>query len=51
VTTGKSVLRRAQAQEDVADAITYYLEQDALDVAKGFITALEKAIEHINASN
>ena len=47
MTTGKSVLRRAQAQEDVADAITYYLEQDALDAAEGFITALEKAIGHI----
>jgi len=48
VTTGKPVLRRAQAQEDVADAIAYYLEQGAPDAADGFITALEKAIRHIS---
>ena len=47
MTTGKPVLRRAQAQEDVADAIVYYLEQDAPDAAVGFIKALEKAIGHI----
>jgi len=45
--TGKPVLRRAQAQEDIADAIAYYLEQDAPHAAEGFITALEKAIGHI----
>ena len=47
MTTGKPVLRRAQAQEDVASAIAYYLEQDALDAAEGFIAALEKAIGYI----
>jgi len=47
VTTCKPVLRRIQAQEDIADAIAYYLEQDAPEAAKGFITALEKAIEYI----
>ncbi len=47
MTTGKPVLRRAQAQEDVADALAYYLEQGALDAAEGFVKALEKAIGHI----
>ena len=47
MTTGKPVLRRAQAQEDVADAIVYYLEQDAPDAAVGFIKALEKAIKKV----
>ncbi len=45
--TDKPVVRRAQVQEDVADAIAYYLEQDAPDAAEAFITALEKAIGHI----
>lgn len=44
---GKPVVRRAQAQEDVADAIEYYLEQGAPDAAEGFITALEKTIGRI----
>jgi len=44
VTTGKLVLRRVQAQEDVIGAITYYLEQDAPDAAEDFISALEKSI-------
>ncbi len=47
MTTSKPILRRAQAQEDVADAIAHCLEQDAPDAAEGFITALEKAIRHI----
>ena len=47
MTTSRPVLRRAQAQEDIADAVAYYLEQDAPDAAQGFITALEKAIGHI----
>lgn len=47
MTKGKPVLRRVQAQEDVADAIAYYLEQDVPHAAEGFITALEKAIGYI----
>jgi toxin ParE1/3/4 len=45
--TAKPVIRRAQAQQDITDAITYYLEQEVPDVAEGFISAMEKAIGQI----
>ncbi len=43
----KPVLRRAQVQADVENAIAYYLEQGAQNAVEGFIAALEKAMEHI----
>lgn len=45
--TAKPVIRRAQAQKDITDAIAYYLEQEVPDVAEGFISALEKVIAQI----
>jgi toxin ParE1/3/4 len=47
MTSLKPVLRRTQVEQDVADAIAYYLEQDAPDAAEGFVNSLEKSIEHI----
>lgn len=43
----KPVVPRAQADRDVDEAITYYLEQGAVDAALGFIDALERAYGHI----
>ena len=48
MTNSKPVLRRAQAQKDIANAVAYYLEQAAPNAAEGFITALEKTIGHIS---
>ena len=43
----KPVVPRTQADRDVDEAITYYLEQGAVDAALGFIDALERAYGHI----
>jgi toxin ParE1/3/4 len=43
----KPVVPRAQADRDVDETITYYLEQGAVDAALGFIDALERACDHI----
>lgn len=43
----KPVVPRSQANQDVDDAIAYYLEQNAAGVAMGFIDALEAAYEQI----
>jgi toxin ParE1/3/4 len=43
----KRVVRRARSDQDVREAIQYYLEQNAPDAALAFITALEQAIAHI----
>jgi toxin ParE1/3/4 len=43
----KSVIPRAQAIQDVEDAIDYYLAEDADSAALGFIDALGKAYAHI----
>jgi toxin ParE1/3/4 len=43
----KPVVPREQAQQDVEDAITYYLAEDAEATALGFIDALEQAYAHI----
>jgi toxin ParE1/3/4 len=44
----KPVIPRERAQQDVEDAIEYYLEQDAEQAALGFIDALEHAYTHIS---
>jgi toxin ParE1/3/4 len=44
---GKPVVPRTQADRDVDEAITYYLEQGAVDAALGFVDALERAYGHI----
>nr|WP_315188587.1 type II toxin-antitoxin system RelE/ParE family toxin [uncultured Albidiferax sp.] len=43
----KAVAPRALALDDVDQAITYYLEQDAPAAALGFVDALEQAYAHI----
>ena len=43
----KPVVPRSLANQDVDDAIEYYLEQDAVEAAFGFIDALEKAYNRI----
>ena len=44
----KPVIPRELAKQDVADAIAYYLSQDADPAALGFIDALEKAYAHLS---
>jgi len=48
----KPVVPRAQANLDVDAAIDFYLQENALGAANGFIDALEQAYTHIgrNAS-
>ena len=43
----KLVVPREQAQQDVEDALAYYLAEDAEAAALGFIDALEQAYAHI----
>lgn len=43
----KPVVPRAQAHQDVEDAIAHYVAEDAAAAALGFIDALEKAYSHI----
>jgi toxin ParE1/3/4 len=43
----KPVVPRERAEEDVDEAIAYYLSEDAGDAALGFIDALEHAYEQI----
>ena len=43
----KPVVPRTQADRDVDETITYYLEQGAVDAALGFLDALERAYKHI----
>lgn len=43
----KPVIPRALANQDVEDAISYYLAENAEQAALGFIDALEKAYSHI----
>ena len=45
--TKKPVIPRAVAAQDVEQAIEYYLEEQAVDAALGFIDALERAYDHI----
>ena len=43
----KPVIPREQAQHDVDEALTYYLNEGAAPAALGMIDALEKAYAHI----
>ena len=43
----KLALRRARANADIQEIVTYYLEQDATSAALDFIDELEAAITHI----
>ncbi|WP_367847881.1 type II toxin-antitoxin system RelE/ParE family toxin [Rhodoferax sp. WC2427] len=43
----KAVVPRALARDDVDQAVTFYLEQDAPAAALGFVDALERAYAHI----
>jgi len=43
-----SVIPREQADRDVDQAIDYYLGENALEAALGFIDALEHAYTHIS---
>lgn len=43
----KPIIPREQASRDVDQAIDYYLGENAVDAALGFIDALEKAYGHI----
>ena len=43
----KPVVRRTRADQDVREAIYYYVEQQAPDAALAFVTGLEQAIRHI----
>lgn len=44
---GKPVVPREQANQDVDDAVAYYLDEGAESVALDFISALERAYTHI----
>ena len=43
----KPVVPREQAQQDVEDALTYYMAEEAEAAALGFIDAFERAYSHI----
>ncbi len=45
--TAKPVVPRELANQDMDDAIAYYLSEGAEQAALGFIDALEQAYEHI----
>jgi toxin ParE1/3/4 len=45
--TPKPVIPRERAEQDVDEAIDYYLSEDAPEAALGFIDALEQAYRHI----
>ncbi len=44
----KPLVPREQAQQDVEDALAYYMVEDAEVAAFGFIDALEQAYAHIS---
>jgi toxin ParE1/3/4 len=46
--TAKPVIPRELANQDVAEAIAYYLSQGAEQAALGFIDALEQAYAHLS---
>ena len=41
----KPIIPRQFANQDVNEAIAYYLEQDATDAALGFVDELERAYQ------
>ncbi|NOY91053.1 MAG: type II toxin-antitoxin system RelE/ParE family toxin [Deltaproteobacteria bacterium] len=43
----KRVVPRARANQDVEEAIAYYVAEDAAEAALGFIDALEEAYVHL----
>jgi len=43
----KSVIPRTLAQQDIEEAIGYYLREEAGPAALGFVDALEQAYNHI----
>jgi plasmid stabilization system protein ParE len=43
----KAVIPRKRAEQDVDEAIDYYLREDAPEAALGFIDALEQAYSYI----
>lgn len=45
----KPVIRREQAQRDIEEIVTYYLEQSTQQIALNFVDELEAAIEHIQS--
>lgn len=44
----KPIIPREQAERDVDDALTYYLDENATEAAHGFIDALESTYQHIS---
>jgi toxin ParE1/3/4 len=46
--TAKPIVPREQANQDIDQAISYYLSEDAAQAALGFIDAVEKAYAHIS---
>ncbi|RUP29244.1 MAG: type II toxin-antitoxin system RelE/ParE family toxin [Curvibacter sp.] len=46
--TQRSIIARKQAQRDIHDTVTYYLDEAGQEVALGFIEALKKAYDHIS---
>ena len=47
----KPIVPRQFANQDVEEAIAYYLEQNATDAALGFIDELERAYRQLTAQN
>jgi toxin ParE1/3/4 len=43
----KPVIPRELAAQDIDEAIAYYLSEDAIQAAPGFVDALERAYAHI----
>ena len=43
----KAVIPRKRAEQDVDEAIDYYLSENAPEAALGFIDALQQAYSHI----
>ncbi|MDH4610799.1 type II toxin-antitoxin system RelE/ParE family toxin [Pseudomonas sp. BN102] len=44
----KPIIPRALANQNIDDAISYYLSEEAEQAALGFIAALERAYKHIS---
>ncbi|MNQ47070.1 Plasmid stabilization system protein [compost metagenome] len=44
----KPIIPRARANQDIDDAVSYYLSEAAEQAALGFIDALERAYKHIS---
>jgi len=44
----KPIIPREEAERDVDDVLSYYLDENAPEAAHGFIDALESAYHHIS---